>query len=109
MKIDKSIQLTARLSNKWFKATELSIATASGCSGMYLGTGLGYIIPPLVMTGPSRENLIYNFDNDFDNTTITTTIISAEWTEKAYQEVEKQILWTHVGTFQFVYCNNYLN
>ena len=52
-------QMCARLSNKWFKSTELSSATAVGVAGLYLGTGLCYIIPPLIVTGPSISNRVW--------------------------------------------------
>ena len=59
-------------------------------SGLYVGCGLGYVIPPAVVTGPTNQSQIMN--NDVLNQT-------SKWNADQFEEVQFQIIWMHSVSF----------
>ena len=59
-------------------------------SGLYVGCGLGYVIPPAVVTGPTDQSEIT--DNDVINQT-------SKWNADQFEEVQFQIIRMHSVSF----------
>ena len=61
-------------------------------SGLYVGCGLGYVIPPAIVIGPTDQSQASIIDNDVFNET-------SKWTEDQFEEVQFQIIWMHSVSF----------
>ena len=59
-------------------------------SGLFVGCGLGYVIPPAVVTGPTYQSQIT------DNAVLNQTI---KWNADQFEEVQFQIIWMHSVSF----------
>ena len=73
----------ARIYKYYKKITEISRATAIGACGIYVGNGLGYILPPTIISGPD------NWDQGIE------TDSSNDWGEEDYELVKSQLIWMH--------------
>ena len=61
-------------------------------SGLYVGCGLGYVIPPAIVTSPTDQSQAAIMDNDVFNTT-------SQWNADQFEEVQLQIIWMHSVSF----------
>ena len=53
-----------RFANLWCKKNEIALASALAIAGSALGTGLGYIIPSVIVTDfNSNDNVVSNTTN----------------------------------------------
>ena len=100
--------LSGRLANKWFKVmflksfwirrkeiklkqskkTEISRATAIGACGIYVGNGLGYILPPTIITDPVKRDQGIEVRDQ-----------SSDWTIDDYELVKSKLIWLHSISF----------
>ena len=71
------LEMPPKIAAVWFPATEVSTATSVGVFGNQVGIALGFLIPPLIITGPvssyqgvsNQKNGTFNgtFPIDFRN------------------------------------------
>ena len=50
------------LANLWFKPNEISLATSIGSTGQIFGTGLGFLVPPFLISNEAYEidNVVFS-------------------------------------------------
>ena len=79
------IAWTRRIYKHHKKITEISRATAIGACGIYVGNGLGYILPPTIISGP--DNWDQGLETGLDS--------SKDWSEEDYELVKSQLILMH--------------
>ena len=78
--------------SSFVKTIKLCPYLAVCVSGLYVGCGLGYVIPPAIVTGPTDQSQASIIDNDVFNET-------SKWNEDQFEEVQFQIIWMHSVSF----------
>ena len=58
-------------------------------SALYVGCGLGYVLPTVIVPGPAPNGV---YENDVHNQ-------STQWTDEQIEEVGFQIIWMHSVSF----------
>ena len=57
-----------------------------GVSLLFIGNGFGYLIPPMIVSGPTNQGSI--------NSNVTNQS-STQWSDEDYDEVRSQIMFLH--------------
>ena len=82
-----------KIASTWFPANEISVAASLGVIGYQSGWAFGFLIPPLVITGPIKTfETIPGFNGSYPADWKDSDQWSNNVTEQATVEVRNQIL-----------------
>ena len=73
---------------KHSKKTEISRATAIGACRIYVGNGLGYILPPTIITDPVKRDQGIEVRDQ-----------SSNWMDDDCEQVKSKLIWLHSSLF----------
>ena len=80
--------MPGKIATQWFLEEEISLATSISVSGWLVGCALGYVVPPIVLSGPKiaypDENSVFNATN--------SRLLEIEWTSEDFKTVENQLI-----------------
>lgn len=80
-------QMPGKIATQWFLEQEISLATSISVSGWLVGCALGYVVPPIVLSGPKILNHVDNSVLDATN----SSFLEIEWTSEDFKTVENQL------------------
>ena len=81
-------QMPGKIATQWFLEQEISLATSISVSGWLVGCALGYVVPPIVLSGPK----IADFDENSVLDATNSSLLEKEWTSEDFKIVENQLI-----------------
>ena len=79
--------MPGKIATQWFLEEEISLATSISVSGWLVGCALGYVVPPIVLSGPTIPDLDEN-SVSYSN----ASVADREWSANDFEIVENQLI-----------------
>ena len=86
--------MPGKIATQWFLEEEISLATSISVSGWLVGCALGYVVPPIVLSGPTFPDEFADNENSVFSTQNASNSNSRdrEWNANDFKIVENQLI-----------------
>ena len=83
-------QMPGKIATQWFLEEEISLATSISVSGWLVGCALGYVVPPIVLSGPKFPDEFAENENSVSPNASNSR--DREWNAHDFKIVENQLI-----------------